>query len=534
MQAQSTDAAGAGDARLVNSFANDPGAEELPLAPVPPPAGPAHFAIPGWSGQSGLFLPGTLEFQAGQLAVVLDQVFATWCELFADTVIWQSGVPRLPITPRAGQDLNAYYDRQGLHFFFHADPVTQQTIYTCESSDIVAHECGHAILDAEHPDYWDSLLTETAAFHEAFGDISAILVTLNNPAVRAAILKENAGDLAKSNAVTRIAEQLARGLFNAGKRDAVVSARALRDLADDFSYRDPDQLPPRAPAAKLSSESHSFSRIFSGAFYDLLVGIYEQCLKEDSALVPDVALTQAVNVSGRLLAQGLVLAPKGDAPFKTIAACMFTVNAREFAGQYFGPLRKAFVDRGVLEGGEAETLQQTRGASRTQTSGLGTASGSIGTPRLGVAAAQPGEEIPSQIRQWLQLPQLDFRLLADRLKPDRGRVLHYVAPRELWLKGNDLGVAADAIVAVTDAVAINLDDAGQMLSAHQYTVDRAHETRIRNHVANLIQRGRVYAATQGERIDPAVLMERKQPYYVGFDESGQKRIRRGFIACARH
>ena len=533
MQAQSADAESVEES-LVDAFAEGSSGKDLPVEQVSPPMGPAHFVIPGWAGQSGLFNPGTLEFQAGQLAVVLDQTFSMWCDFFGTNLTWHSSVPRLPVTPRAGKDFNAYYDRLGLKFFFNTDPVTTQTIYTCDSSDVVAHECGHAILDAEHPDYWDSLLGETAAFHEAFGDISAILLTLNDLQVRAAILAENQGDLAKSNAVTRIAELLAQGLFNAGKVEAVVSSGALRDVANEFSYHEPDKLPARAPAAKLSLESHSFSRVFSGAFYDLLVGIYVQLLKENSTLGPDVALTQASRVSGQLLAQALILAPQGDAPFKTIASAMFTVNAQNFAGNYFVPLEKVFVRRGILNEHEAEALRETQGAGHTQTSALGTASGSVGTPRLGVAAVQQGDEIPSDIRQFLQLPKLDFRLLREQLKPDNGRVLHYVSPRDLKLKGNDLGVAGDAVVTVADAIAVNVDQSGEIVSSHQHTVDRAQESRIRSHVVKLVERGRVYAATPGENVDVALLIERKQPYYVEFDLAGNKRIRRGFIACARH
>jgi hypothetical protein len=46
----------------------------------------------------------------------------------------------------------------------------------------------------------------------------------------------------------------------------------------------------------------------------------------------------------------------------------------------------------------------------------------------------------------------------------------------------------------------------------------------------LIDRGRVYAANPGAPMDTAMLLERKQPYYIAYDDSGEKRIRRAFIA----
>ncbi|MCI0477189.1 MAG: hypothetical protein L0Y55_13150, partial [Anaerolineales bacterium] len=296
-------------ANLVNIFVSDPGTHGLALEQIVPPPDKSPFAIPGWTGAGGLFDPGTPEFQAGQLYVVLTQTYGAWADFFGGDFTWQSGSAPLPIVPRAGKDFNAYYDRRGLKFCYVENAVTGQTIYTCESSDVISHECGHAVLDAHHPEYWDSLLSETGAFHEAFGDISALLSALDSPRVRALVLAENRGDLRRSNAVTRLAEQLARGLFDAGYADAVVSADALRDVANKLKYRDPDTLPARTPAARLSSESHNFSRIFSGALYDILVGIYEKSRKENAALAPDAALAQARSDAGHLIAQGLMLAP---------------------------------------------------------------------------------------------------------------------------------------------------------------------------------------------------------------------------------
>lgn len=517
----------------VNVFTNDPNAKGLGLEQVAPPTGRSPFAIPGWTGAGGRFNPGTPEFQAGELHVVLNQTYAAWCDFFGADLMWQPRVPQLPIVPRAGKDLNAYYDRRGLKFFYNSDKASGQTIYTCESSDIVAHECGHAVLDAQHPDYWDSLLPETVAFHEAFGDISAILVTLGDPAVRAAILAEHDGDLAKSNAVSRLAEQLARGLYDSGYAAAVVSPDALRDAVNRFRYRDPDKLPGRAPASRLSSESHSFSRVFTGAFYELLVGIYEQSRKENAARSPDAALVQARVDAGHLLAQGLTLAPKGDAPFKTIAASMINANAQSFGGKYLAALRKAFVGRRILKASEAKGVADTEGAGHTKTSALaGTASGSIGAPlTLDPASVRIGEDLASGIRKYLSVPKLEFRLVEERPRRDSSRILHYTATRKVELKGKELGIARGAVVDVSDGLAVHVDSQGKVISSHLYKSDRAHQKRIRDHVARLVERNRVYEARKDEAVDPASLIERKKPYYITYDQEGNKRIRRAFIAC---
>jgi hypothetical protein len=119
----------------------------------------------------------------------------------------------------------------------------------------------------------------------------------------------------------------------------------------------------------------------------------------------------------------------------------------------------------------------------------------------------------------------------ERTKRDFGAVLHYVAPREIQLKGGELGVARGAVVTVMDAVALDVDAEGNVISSNHHKVDRGQEQRIHDHVTKLVERGRVYAAQPGESVDPGLLIERKQPYYIAYDQEGKKRIQRGFIAC---
>jgi hypothetical protein len=81
----------------------------------------------------------------------------------------------LNVYPAAGQDLNAFYDRNSLKFFYALDPVVKKNIYTSDSSDVVSHETGHALLDSIRPDFWNVQSYEVWALHESFGDIISIL-----------------------------------------------------------------------------------------------------------------------------------------------------------------------------------------------------------------------------------------------------------------------------------------------------------------------------------------------------------------------
>src|SRR5207249_11997429 len=137
--------------------------------------------------------------------------------------------------------------------------------------DIVAHEAGHAILDVYQPGFWSTPDLETASFHEAFADCSALLVTLTDPAVRHAVLAEADGSWEKSNQVSRLAEALGRAIYDNYGPGAVSDPTRLRDARNEFRYAAPESLPSAADDASLAAEPHSFSRVFTGIFYDALV-----------------------------------------------------------------------------------------------------------------------------------------------------------------------------------------------------------------------------------------------------------------------
>lgn len=92
---------------------------------------------------------------------------------------------RLFLFPHAMAEANAFYSReaQGIVFgYFRAsaddpgDNLPGQTVYTCLSHDIIAHETTHAILDGMRSFFTEPTNIDVPAFHEAFADISALFV----------------------------------------------------------------------------------------------------------------------------------------------------------------------------------------------------------------------------------------------------------------------------------------------------------------------------------------------------------------------
>jgi hypothetical protein len=169
-------------------------------------------------------------------------------------------VQTLNVDPLAGVQPNAYYDRQYLKFFYFTAPSTKKEVFTSLSADIINHEMGHAFLDAIRPEFFNMASMEVWAFHESFGDIVSIICALNHDAVLDILISQTGGDLRKSNIVEGVAEQFG---LNLGMQSA------LRKAINDFVYVRPETLPQRAPDDQLAAECHSFSRVFTAAFYDI-------------------------------------------------------------------------------------------------------------------------------------------------------------------------------------------------------------------------------------------------------------------------
>jgi len=179
----------------------------------------------------------------------------------------------LNVDPLAGRQANAFYDRENLKFFYFTKQ--QNEIFTCLSSDIVSHELGHAILDAMRPDFFSVASMEIWSFHEAFGDVASMICTLKHELIVDYVLKETNGNLRQKNIVSKLAEEMGKNLGYSA---------ALRDSCNDFVYVNPSSLPKIVSGDGLANEPHSFARIMSGVFYDVMVEIYEKLGKTASSL----------------------------------------------------------------------------------------------------------------------------------------------------------------------------------------------------------------------------------------------------------
>jgi hypothetical protein len=330
----------------VQIYPNDPDATIglVPATPLPRDPGEPPYVIEGRRYAPAPYAPGTLAFQYWQGEVALSRTIRVWEDLFdRDFASWQGAQP-LRVRLRAGKDLNAFYDRKSLQFFYDVDRKTGRTIYAAESLDIVAHEAGHAVLDVYQPGYWSSVDLETASFHEAFADCSALLTTLTDTAVRTKFLEETKGSLRQSNLVSRLAEALGRALYDNYGPGSVADPTRLRDANNSLRYAPPEDLPSSAPDDRLAAEPHSFSRVFTGAFYDTLTWLLARELRRDAS---EAGVERARRMAGRILGRAVETLPPGEARYAAVAARMREVDQSEEGGVATIGIEEGFARHGI-------------------------------------------------------------------------------------------------------------------------------------------------------------------------------------------
>ena len=320
---------------------NDPMAVDGPplrrIAPLAYPAGSGARVDVRPSAPAAIHPRGTPEFAFWQTRTALIRGLHTWRALAGSNLAsWQPGRV-LPVRTNAGDDLNAFYDRASLQFFSHR--FGGRTVHSCESADVVNHEQGHAFLDAIRPDFWDAPYVEVGALHEAFGDCFALLVALGDATTRRLVLAASP-DLALHNFLERLAEELGDAIrreFGAQE----VEPGALRRAQNVFRWADPTTLPANAPASQLSREVHSFSRVFTGAFYDVIRNVFAAGPRTSTRL------RSAALAAGRLLLAAIRTAPLTPRLFAAVGQRMLQADVMTGGSAHAAAIRAAFAAHGI-------------------------------------------------------------------------------------------------------------------------------------------------------------------------------------------
>jgi hypothetical protein len=272
---------------------------------------------------------------------------------------WAVG-KQLSVTPHKQEGRNAYYSRwAGTNYFYSHSPGLGREMKTANSADVVSHETGHALLDGLRPGYFSTHDDETGAFHEAFGDCAAMLYGLTQAVNRDLVAQQTGGDLRQINAISSLAEDFgaARVLDNNDPSDD--HKAYLRQALNGFTYKPPSELPPgRGSETELGREVHSFSRLFSGAFYDCIEAVYNQARSEGLSI--QEALSKAEQVNGPALLRAIEGSSPSRATFRDIALGMLAADQAQNGGKYSPGLQEAFLKRKILAPADVKADQERR------------------------------------------------------------------------------------------------------------------------------------------------------------------------------
>ena len=255
---------------------------------------------------------------------------------------WQGNRKKLPLRQDAGEDLNAFYDRASFSFFHQA--VGGTTFFSGASTDVVAHELGHGLLDSVRPDFFDVNFLEVGAFHEAFGDCIAILTALGDPETRQKLLAVTT-HLRKRNFVESTAEDLSNGIR---RLQPGHNAAEPRHAFNTFKFQLPTSLPNNGGPGALINEVHSFGMIFTGCFWDLIANLFGAAASKTEA-----TLLSAARLAGQILIAGAKAAVVTPRFLQSVGRAMVLADQSLNGGANGDHIRTAFQRHDILLGTNA-------------------------------------------------------------------------------------------------------------------------------------------------------------------------------------
>jgi hypothetical protein len=194
---------------------------------------------------------------------------------------------RLRIFPHAMQEANAYYSRQLRALLFgyfsasRTDPganLPGQTMFTCLSHDIIAHETTHALVDSQRDFFMEPTGPDAPAFHEAFADLVALFQHFSCKDALLEMTQRTGGLIYRTN----VPPERAPGTGDAAIQVELSTTNPLVELAKQFgdamgmrkALRSALGTPPNSRDLEKLSEPHARGSILVAAVFDAFFSIY--------------------------------------------------------------------------------------------------------------------------------------------------------------------------------------------------------------------------------------------------------------------
>lgn len=117
-------------------------------------------------------------FHAQNVYAIVMRILARFEFALGRRISWGFSGHQINVAPHAFADANAFYsenDRSLMFGYFRSPMGNSETVFSCLSHDVVAHETTHALLDGLRKRFVAPSSPEQAGFHEGFSDIVALL-----------------------------------------------------------------------------------------------------------------------------------------------------------------------------------------------------------------------------------------------------------------------------------------------------------------------------------------------------------------------
>jgi hypothetical protein len=275
-------------------------------------------------------------FDAVHTYTIVRQVLTMYQRVLDRKIQWQwnsnTDLDPISVHPQAGRTANAYYsrDEKVLKFFFfkpNNQPAGSPDVFTCRSLDIVAHETGHAILDALKPNWiLNNAPAQTGGLHESFGDITSILTILSQLDLVEYIVAQTKSDLHRRNILAALAEEFG---------NAFGMPEGLRNADNNLKL------------SQVGNEVHDISQVFTGAFYDILADIFT-ANRNPRECDDAITLYETGRYMAGLIIKSIEKAPDTNAIYADVANAAIEIAKADGHPDYAIFIEKHFTLREVL------------------------------------------------------------------------------------------------------------------------------------------------------------------------------------------
>jgi hypothetical protein len=307
-------------------------------------------------------------------------------------VAWGCDGHQLHVVPHAFAEPNAFYSRADRALFFgYFRGRDGNTIFTCLSHDVIAHETTHAILDGLRSRFFEPSSPDQAAFHEGFADIVAMLsiFSLRN-IVRAMLLEARMPEeeeARESDAEKRDVDGLDSDTRKEAEETTLIDGRLLEpewlknsavfglaeEMGRDLSAArgsalrrsvelDPEETPPDSPQFL---EEHRRGELLAAAMLNAFLEIWVARIRKIGPIEGQKKDLSAVVEAGTRVADHLLTmairaidyCPPVDLSFPDYLSALLTIDSEvvpdDDAYDYRGNLLRQFGRFGIRPAGDS-------------------------------------------------------------------------------------------------------------------------------------------------------------------------------------